>query len=192
MRTPTPAAPAAHTTGGPSPRVALLRAVNVGGLTLKMERLRALAAALGWAQVRTHIASGNLLFAAAGEDDALAAALEAALAIETGAAVPVLVLSHAVFAARVAACPFTPDEGKQLHGLLLWGPVTIDAARLEALRAPSEALVQTPGVVWLHTPEGYGRSKLAERLDRVVQGSLFTARNLNTLRALVEKGAAGG
>jgi uncharacterized protein (DUF1697 family) len=187
-----PAAPPPPPPGSaPTPRVALLRAVNVGGLTLKMDRLRAVAEGLGWGQVRTHIASGNLLFSALGEDAALTADLERGLLAETGVSIPALVLSHAAFVARVAACPFAPDEGKHVHGLVLWGTATIDAARLEALRAPSEALAQTPGMVWLHTPDGFGRSKLAERLDRVVQGSLYTARNLNTLQALVEKGAAG-
>ena len=43
--------------------VALLRAVNVGGTgKLSMANLRRLAEALGFGQVRTHIASGNLLF----------------------------------------------------------------------------------------------------------------------------------
>ncbi len=42
-------------------RVHLLRAVNVGGATLPMAELRELAADLGASDVRTHIASGNLL-----------------------------------------------------------------------------------------------------------------------------------
>ncbi len=184
---------------GQTDRVALLRAVNVGGLTLKMDRLRAVAAGLGWQGVRTHIASGNLLFRAPGADAALSAALEAALLAEVGARVPCLVLTAPALAARVASCPFTPTEGKLVHGLLLFGPITIDEDRLAALRASSEQLVAGPGVVWLHAPEGFGRSKLAERLEQVVRGAPFTARNLNTLRALVglvgggvEGGATGG
>jgi len=41
-------------------------------------------------------------------------------------------------------------------------------------------------VIWLHTPEGFGRSKLAGKFDKVVKSGSVTARNLNTLRALVE------
>lgn len=175
---------------GRADHIALLRAVNVGGLTLKMDRLRALAAGLGWQAVRTHIASGNLLFRATGAEAAQAAALEAALRAETGVEVPCLVLTAAGLRDRVATCPFTPAEGKLVHGLMLFGPITIDEVRVAELRAPGEELVACPGVVWMHAPDGFGRSKLAERLDRVVRGAPFTARNLNTLRALV--GLVGG
>ena len=42
--------------------VALLRAINVGGRTVKMDRLRALFEELRYANVETFIASGNVLF----------------------------------------------------------------------------------------------------------------------------------
>src|SRR5687768_17634428 len=42
--------------------VAFLRAINVGGHTVKMDHLRSLFAALGFANVETFIASGNVIF----------------------------------------------------------------------------------------------------------------------------------
>lgn len=42
--------------------IALLRAINVGGHTVKMDQLRALFEALGYANVATYIASGNVIF----------------------------------------------------------------------------------------------------------------------------------
>lgn len=42
--------------------LALLRAINVGGRNVKMEALRALFEGLGFRAVRTHLASGNVLF----------------------------------------------------------------------------------------------------------------------------------
>ena len=42
--------------------VAFLRAVNVGGRTIRMERLRAIFEALGFSRVETFIASGNVIF----------------------------------------------------------------------------------------------------------------------------------
>jgi uncharacterized protein (DUF1697 family) len=53
--------------------VAFLRAINVGGHTVKMDRLRAEFEALGFRDVTTFIASGNVLFSTAADD---AAALE--------------------------------------------------------------------------------------------------------------------
>src|SRR6266496_5246361 len=42
--------------------IALLRAINVGGHTVKMDQLRTLFVALGYANVTTYIASGNVIF----------------------------------------------------------------------------------------------------------------------------------
>ena len=44
--------------------IAFLRAINVGGRTVKMDELRTLFAAMGFAGVATFIASGNVIFAA--------------------------------------------------------------------------------------------------------------------------------
>ena len=60
--------------------VAFLRAINVGGHTVKMDALRAHLAALGFADVQTFIASGNVLFTAPGDPAALEAQIEAHLA----------------------------------------------------------------------------------------------------------------
>ena len=169
----------------PNQRIALLRGVNVGGLTLKMEPLRSLVEGLGFAAVRSYIASGNLLFEADGENSAIAAALEGALLAAHGRTVPILVLDAATFAGRVATCPFSPAEGKHVHGSLLWGPARIEAEAYESLRLPSEQLVLAPGVAWLHAPEGVGRSRLAQHIGRALVGAEMTARNLNTLHKLV-------
>ena len=43
--------------------IAFLRAINVGGRTVKMDHLRQLFADLGFAGATTFIASGNVIFA---------------------------------------------------------------------------------------------------------------------------------
>ena len=42
--------------------IAFLRAINVGGRTIKMDHLRTLFAQMGFADVATFIASGNVIF----------------------------------------------------------------------------------------------------------------------------------
>ena len=167
--------------------VALFAGVNVSGANrLPMADLRVLAQGFGWSQVATYIASGNLVFRTdspvAGVTDRLSAGVRDAF----GIAPPVLVLTASDFRARIAACPFSPDAGKAVHGFFAFGPVTVDPAAVEALRAPDEALVGTPGMVWLHAPSGIGRSRLADRLHKVVTGARLTARNLRTIGALGE------
>lgn len=98
-----------------TPYVALLRAVNVGGTgKLAMSDLRILGEALGFAQVRTFIASGNLLFEAALDEATVKAKLEERLAQHMGKPVPVLVRTADELEAVVQADPF-PDAHPSRH-----------------------------------------------------------------------------
>lgn len=167
--------------------VALLRGVNVGGGNkVPMAQLRGLAAGLGWTGVQSYIASGNLVFSAGGEAEALAVELRAEMARSISVDVPVLVLpADAILAAR-AECPFQPETGSHVHAFFGWSDMVIDEAAMAALRAPSEAFVLRGRVGWLHAPEGIGRSKMAGVMHKVLPGVEITARNLNTVIRLAE------
>ncbi len=167
-----------------TPWVALLRGVNVGGAnTVPMAPLRAGCAALGWLDVRSYIASGNLVFHA--RPGNLAGQLQEVIRLEFGLSVEVLVLPGLQFHAAVVRCPFDPVEAKHVHGFFLWSEPDVDWPLFEALRLPDEELSVAGWVVWLHAPQGIGRSKLAEKMPKVLRGATMTARNLNTLSALV-------
>src|ERR1700678_528673 len=87
--------------------VALLRAVNVGGTgKLPMADLRAMAQAAGFANVRTYIASGNLVFESELEEGAAKGALEAALRAYAGKPGGVIVRTGEDMAAVAAGNPF--------------------------------------------------------------------------------------
>jgi len=169
--------------------VALLRGINVGGSNkVPMTDLRRLAEGLGWTGVRSYIASANLIFEAEAKatPDGLAALLRAEMVREMGVDVPILVLTADRLRAALADCPFEPEEGRHVHAMFLWSEPVLRQDRLEDLRRPTEALVIRNGVAWLHTPDGFGISKLAERIGSVVSGTEMTGRNLNTLRKLAE------
>jgi uncharacterized protein (DUF1697 family) len=168
--------------------VALLKGVNVGGNNkVPMGKLRtALSQQPGWGAVRSYIASGNLVFEADGEAATLGATIEQVIAENYGVTAPALVLTESALRRALTSRPVEPTEGKLLHGFFPLGAVTIDWEAYETLRVPSETVTEGEGVIWLHTPEGFGRSKLAGKFDKVVKGGSVTARNLNTLRALVE------
>ncbi len=172
--------------------VALLRGVNVGGGNkVPMAELRALATALGWSGVASYIASGNLVFRAEGAAGDLAEALRAAMAERMGVSVPVLVLPGQAVRAALARCPWRPEAGARVHVVFLFADPVVDRTAYEALRAADEELVVEGRLAWLHAPRGIGRSVLADRLHRVLTGTEMTARNLNTLRRLVEMLDAG-
>ncbi len=84
--------------------VAMLRAVNVAGTgKLPMADLRAIGVALGFANVRTFIASGNLLLESDLSESEVKAALEAQLTLYAGKAIEVFVRNDVELAAIVAA-----------------------------------------------------------------------------------------
>lgn len=87
--------------------IALLRGVNVGGHVVKMDRLRALFAELGLANVRTYIQSGNVFFDTEETDRAaLVERIEAHLRAALGYAVPVFLRTVAELEAVVASDAF--------------------------------------------------------------------------------------
>lgn len=166
--------------------IALLKGVNVGGNNrIKSAELAEICRGLGWADVATVLASGNVVFRADGASRSLAGDLSHALRLQK-LDVPVLVIGGKDMAERRAACPYVPREGKHVHGFFCLSPPVFDEALARELATDSEEIVVMGRTVWLHTPDGFGTSKLAENLHKVVTGTDMTARNLNTITKLVE------
>jgi len=175
--------------------LALLRGINVGGRSkVAMADLRAVATSLGHAQVATYIQSGNLLFATAGTDAAsLADALEAGIAGRLGVRPAVIVLSTPDLAEVISDNPF-PDAAnpRYLHaifyrGVVDPGSIARIAAAVQRARdsGSSDDAVVVGRALYLHTPDGFGRSDLAARLTRSSVGPAGTARNWATVTKLM-------
>ncbi len=183
--------------------VALLRGINLGGKNkVPMAELREVVASLGHTGVATYIQSGNVLFSTAETDNAkLAAALEPAIEDRFGVRSSVVVLSRDELAAVLAANPY-PDEPnpRLVHVVFLNADPAPDVLeRVEAATAAAAAKgsrdsVQAAGrALYVHTPDGFGRSELAQNLFRVVappsrqqkQALTATARNWATATKLL-------
>jgi uncharacterized protein (DUF1697 family) len=170
--------------------IALFRGINVGGHNaLPMPALRALLEKDGCANVRTYIQSGNAVFRSA-----LAGAgtvekrLGELVTKAHGFAPRVMVLTMRELEQAAAGNPFPEAETdpKSVHLFLL--AETAQAANLdglEAIRAKSERYALKQRVFYLHAPDGFGKSKLAERAERLL-GVPATARNWRTVTALLE------
>lgn len=166
--------------------VLLLRGVNVGGAgRLPMPRLKAVLERLGAEDVVTYIQSGNAVFRAPGPRAALAAAIGEGIEAEAQFRPDVVLLSAEELTAALAANPWPEAEAdaKPMHLFFHTGGAVPDPEALDGLRAPDEAWAEAPGVLYLRAPSGIGRSKLAERLPRLLGGPV-TARNLRTCAAL--------
>lgn len=160
--------------------VALLRAVNVGGRTLTMADLKAIAEELGFEKTRTFIASGNLLFTSGRRESDLARLLEDRLGKHMGADVPVMVRTAAEMAAVAKANPFADEPGAKVAAIFFEKTPPDDF--IEDVRGiADEQLAPGRREIYVHYPGGMGRSKL-----RLPAKAVGTARNMNTVAKLAE------
>lgn len=161
---------------------ALLRGVNVGGNKLAMADLTRLVEGLGGRDVRTYLQSGNVVYTGAAT---LGSKLEAAMLDELGVRSPVLVRSGADLAKVVAGKPFRAD-GKAVSVTFL--QAAADAARVGAIDPSSydDEFVVAGREIYLHTPNGYGRSKLNNAFWEHKLKTVATTRNWNSVVALAD------
>jgi len=179
--------------------VALLRGINLGGhKKVAMAELREVVASLGHSDVATYIQSGNVVFSSEESDTAaLSAAMEVAIAARLGVESRVVVLSRDELA-RVARDNPYPDEPnhRALHAIFLSGEAGSDvtdrvaAAQRQVADKGSRDTAQVVGrTIFLHTPDGYGRSDLAAALVKLGQRKTDavsgTARNWATVTRLL-------
>ncbi|MBB5787712.1 DUF1697 domain-containing protein [Jiangella mangrovi] len=171
-------------------QVALLRGINVGGKKkVAMADLRALVEGLGHTDVRTYINSGNVVFTSGTPKAGRAeheGALEQAIHAELGLDVAVMVRTHDELAAAVDANPFPAAEPPRLLlSFLREAPEPDGYAAAEKVESGADEFRVDGTTVYLHCPDGIGRSKLAEALSKP-KVPVGTARNLATVRKLVE------
>src|ERR1700738_2074267 len=108
--------------------VALLRAVNVGGPgKLPMSTLKQMCEEVGLKQVRTYIASGNVVFTSETEEAEIKSALEGRLQAYAGKPVGVLVRSAGEMAGVLARNPFPSEPGNRTVALFVDDPLPADA-----------------------------------------------------------------
>lgn len=165
--------------------VALLRAINVGGTRkLPMAELKSLCEGLGFADVSTFIQSGNVIFRDGGDQDEIAARLDAALAQRLGKPPGVFLRRPGELAAIAKANPFSAMEPNRVLVSFFAEPVPEDA--LHGLVAPDgEEVVALGREIFVHYPIGSGRSKI--KLPALKTG---TSRNINTVTKLAALAAA--
>jgi uncharacterized protein (DUF1697 family) len=171
--------------------IALLRGVNVGGNTLKMDRLREICAKLGAEKPRTYVQSGNVVFEAAGAAAEWEAKLEKKLAGESRLPVSVIVRTAAEMDKVLGGNPFLREKGidtARLAVLFLQQPPAKPAlAALSALEIGRERFHHAGRELYIHCPDGFAGSKLYT-LDKVLQ-QRPTTRNWNTVIKLCEMSA---
>ncbi len=167
--------------------IALLRGINVGGRTsIPMAELRALAESLGLSDVRTYIQSGNLFFAAA-DLEGLEEKLERAVADRFGFPVAIIVRSAEQWSRYVGANPLSEASAAEPNRVMLCvgkKPASeSEAAALQERARDGEQVRASAGALWIHFPEGSGRSRLFSGLSEAAPA---TTRNWRTVLKIGE------
>lgn len=168
-------------------RILFVRAVNVGGATLPMAEFRELLASLGATDVRTYIASGNAVADIPGDPDAFDRGVEKAIQERYGYAREVMSRTADELRAALAVHPFDVVDEKWSYVSFLAGEPT--AAAIEAAGAvkTGEDRWQVIGrELHLRYENGAGRSVLNQESLTKKLGVPATARNLRTVRALID------
>lgn len=163
--------------------VGLLRAVNVGGRKLAMADLRRITEAAGGRDVETYLQSGNVVFAGGA---GVSQALERAIADEFGLDVAVLVRSAKALAGVVAAKPFGAEGAAVSVTFLSAAPARALVSAIDPAAYGADEFVVHGKEIYIHTPDGYGRSKLVNAFWERKLKVAATTRNWNTVLALTE------
>jgi uncharacterized protein (DUF1697 family) len=162
--------------------IALLRAVNVGGTgKLPMADLKSMCITLGFSNVQTYIASGNVVFQSALSELKVKAALEAKLHTYAGKSVGVHIRTVAQMQAVLSANPFKVEAPNRVVAIFLEEVVDKTRALVGVKGQQEEQIALGLNELYVHYGEGMATTKLV-----IPVAKTGTARNMNTVAKLVE------
>jgi len=170
--------------------VALLRGVNVGGITIKMADLRAALEGAGFSGVRTVLASGNVLFDADETDrKALKQRFETCLRDTFGYDAWIVLTDIAALGSVVDAYPFDPEREGWHPYVVFSSDVAVleEAAQLQDDLDPAlERIALGDGVLFWEVERGHSLdSAFAKHNSKARLKPHVTTRNLRTLVKLL-------
>ena len=176
--------------------IAFLRAINVGGHTVKMDHLRKLFEALGFSNVETFIASGNVIFESPAKNaQTLEKQIERHLRQSLGYEVATFIRSASELAAIAQYQPFTTAErdtaGHSLYIAFLRAPPNHESRqKLMAFRTPVDDFhIHEREIYWLCRKK-MSESAFSGALLEKTLGMPATMRNATTVKKLAAKYAA--
>jgi uncharacterized protein (DUF1697 family) len=170
--------------------ILLLRGVNIGPhKRVSMPELRSALTDAGFSDVRTYVASGNVVLSGDAEPASVAAEAERLIAERFGFDVDVIVRTRDELAEVVASNPLADvavDPKRYQVTFLESGPDPDALGRLDLPAFEPELLVAIGRELYTWHPDGIGRSKLWTKLSGKGLAGEGTARNWRTVTTLLE------
>jgi len=166
--------------------LALLRGINVGGIRVPMPELKLAFERLGFANVKTYLQTGNVVFDAPGPAEALKPAIEDELSRTFAYQAYVLLYELAALGPIVRQYPFERTEEFHAYVVFIGSPDVFE--EVIALAAGcDEPTAPGPGVLYHKVRRGETlETPLAKILAKKKYKEWTTTRNLNTLEKMLE------
>lgn len=171
--------------------VAFLRAINVGGHVVRMEVLRAHFESLGFAQVETFIASGNVIFSSRAAAPAIERKIETRLLDSLGYEVATFVRTDREVAAIAGYRPFPEAEmrsaGALCVGFLASAPAPAARRLMLAMRTDIDQFHIHGREIYWKCAKRQSESRFSNAAFERATGARVTFRGLNTVHKLAQK-----
>jgi uncharacterized protein (DUF1697 family) len=165
--------------------VALLRGVNVGGVNIKMADLAEVVRSLGYTDVKTVLASGNVLFTTRDAASTAKQALESALRERFGYEAWVHVLTVDAIRQIIAAYPYPRSTERHAYVVFVVKPEVRSELLAVQLDPAIEQASVGEGVIYWSVPKGSTLdSAMGKAQSKASYKPWITTRNLNTLERL--------
>lgn len=171
--------------------ISMLRGVNVGGHHLiRMDALRELYGSLKLQDAQTYVQSGNVIFRTKITDEVtLAKKIQGGIEKSFGIRPEIILRTRSEMGEVIAANPFANrkdvEPNKLVVSFLNGVPSSEIRKMVESVKATPEELRLIGRELFVHFPDGMGRSKLTPVLDRIFKTSV-TARNWNSVTKMFE------
>ena len=166
--------------------IAFLRGINVSGKHLiKMDELKGLFEEIGFTAVKTYIQSGNILFYSNHMDKKdVENTIEAGIATRFNMTVPAIVLPAEALESYLEQNPYKDAPSGTLYFTFCKDMPT--AALSRAFSDEDDKFMQKDSVIYLHIPNGYGRTKLNNQFFESKLKVICTTRNFQTCRKMLD------
>jgi uncharacterized protein (DUF1697 family) len=169
--------------------IALLRGVNVGGITVRSAELKPVFESLGFTGVRTVLASGNVVFTDEGRPAAIKRTIEAALEERFGYDAWIVLVDRERLVQVIDGFPFDATrEGWHPYVLFASDESALDDIESSAgdLDAADDVIARGGDVLYWHNRRDVGiSSPFAKLVAKARFRTVTTNRNLRTLQKLL-------
>lgn len=173
--------------------VVLLRSVNVGGRTIKMDRLKALFGSMGFGAVSTYIQSGNVLCTANQDEpeDSIRGRIEAGLGEGTGFDVAAVLLTPSELDKIIAGNPWAGrdlEQNERVSATVFQQEPPREAAEGLLPDATSrDEFILAGRAAYILCKDGYGNTAYTNGFFEKKLKVKATTRNMDTMAALAKQ-----